>query len=66
MNSIIHISFAGGFYRYRGYFFELHTYFGYIPLRKDGEPSLRTPSGFWDAIDKFRKESDREKFRLIP
>lgn len=31
--------------------FEMHRYFGPMPLRKDGEARVRTPQRFWDACE---------------
>lgn len=35
--------------------FEMHRYFGPIPLRKDGEVRERIPRGFWDAFEAWDK-----------
>lgn len=54
-------------YRYKGYFFEWHSYAGPTPLKKNGEISQRTPKGFWDMVDEFQKLTPEEKhsFREI-
>ena len=33
-------------YKYKGYFFEWHSFCGPSPLRKDGELSKKIPKGF--------------------
>lgn len=48
-------------YRYKGHYFEWHSYCGPLPLRKDGELRKRVPSGFWKAIEGFQKLSDAER-----
>ena len=48
-------------YKFKGFYFEWHSYFGPSALRKDGEISKRIPSGFWDMIDEFQLLSDKEK-----
>ena len=48
-------------YKYKGYFFEWHSFCGPSPLRKDGELSKKIPKGFWDMIDEFCKMTDFEK-----
>ena len=54
----------GKAYKYEGFYFEFHNYLGPCPLKKNGEPSKKIPSGFWDMFDKFYKLSDEEKEKL--
>lgn len=35
--------------------FEMHRYFGPIPLRNDGEVRGRIPRGFWDAFEAWTR-----------
>lgn len=51
-------------YRYKGYYFD-KAYPSYYPLKKDGNPSLKTPKGFWDMIDKFANLSNTEKEKYL-
>jgi hypothetical protein len=51
----------GEAYKYKGYYFELHKYHGPCPLKKNSDPSRRTPKGFWDMITEFMNLSDSEK-----
>ncbi|KKL60384.1 hypothetical protein LCGC14_2205850 [marine sediment metagenome] len=50
-------------FRFSGYYFELLRGEP-MPLKLDGDPSLRTPAGFWDMWDEFKKipEADREQY----
>ena len=62
----IFIEWSGPFYRFDGWYFEVHPYFGPAPLNKNGAPR-QTPPGrtFWRMWDKFSAlpESEREKYR---
>lgn len=64
------VGFVCGFhsvYDYDGYLFELHSYLGPVPLRKDThEPRTTKPAGFWPAWIRFQKLSkeEQEKYRL--
>ena len=49
-------------YEFDGYLFEMHSYMGPTPLRrKDHEPRMNIPAGFWDMIKVFEKFSDDAK-----
>ena len=48
-------------YVYDGYTFEVHSYFGPWPLKKNGEPRVNVPNGFWGMVDRFTALSDEEK-----
>ena len=48
-------------YEWGGFTFEVHSYFGPWPLRKDGEPRVYAPKGFWDVWEKFDALSREEK-----
>ena len=47
-------------YEYKGWFFEIHSYCGPWPLRKDGELRERAGKKFWAMIDEFNNLSDKE------
>ena len=52
-------------YKYKGWFFEVHSYCGPWPLKKDGELRKRAGRVFWKvwaSFDKLSKE-DQEKHR---
>lgn len=65
------VGFVCGFhpvYDFRGFLFEVHNYFGPVPLRRDNHSARVTiPSGFWRAWEAFEKLSaeEREKYRWI-
>lgn len=42
-------------YRYRGWTFEVHPYWGPWPHRKDGEHRQRAGRVFWAAYEAFAK-----------
>ena len=48
-------------HRYKGFYFEWHSYHGPLELRKDGMPRVRVSKGFWDAMAEFCKLTDKEK-----
>jgi hypothetical protein len=48
-------------YEYGGFTFEVHSYCGPNPLRKDGELMVRIPKRFWDVWEQFRVLSKDEK-----
>jgi len=49
-------------YEFEGYLFEVHPYHGPCPLRrKDHEPRLNVPKGFYDAWDRFKALSVEEQ-----
>ncbi|MFA5054371.1 MAG: hypothetical protein WC565_09945 [Parcubacteria group bacterium] len=50
-------------YCFEGYHFENHSYLGPVPLRKDGEPSMRTPKGFWESVERWKGLSAEERER---
>ena len=53
-------------YRFRGFLFELHSYHGPIPLRRDNlEPRLTIPRGFWDAWEEFRLLLEGDRCRYL-
>ena len=56
----------GNIFRYKGFLFEHHRYLGPIPLRKDGEQTMRIRKGFYDAYGEFDQldKSEQEKFRV--
>lgn len=59
------VGFVCGFhpvYEFEGYLFEVHNYFGPMPLRRDNhEPRVTTPRGFWEAWDRFNALVTEEK-----
>jgi hypothetical protein len=40
-------------YEWGGFEFEVHSYFGPWPHRKDGELRKNIPKGFWDMWERF-------------
>ena len=49
-------------YDFDGYLFEIHSYFGPIPLRRDNhDPRVNIPARFWDAWERFEKLSPAER-----
>jgi len=49
-------------YEFDGYLFEVHRYHGPTPLRrKDHEPRLNIPAGFWDMWKVFDALPDAAK-----
>ncbi|MEA3224851.1 MAG: hypothetical protein U9Q07_02790 [Planctomycetota bacterium] len=49
-------------YEFGGYLFEVHSYHGPTPLRrKDHEPRMNVPKGFWGMWAVFEKFSDGAK-----
>lgn len=59
---MVHISWGGPFYRYGGYYFEVHPYLGPVPLNPDGDPTNKNPPrGFWKMWDQFDKLSQSDK-----
>ena len=53
-------------YEFDGYLFEWHHYHGPTPLRrKDHEPRLNIPAGFWDMIEVFKALPDGAKRALL-
>ena len=52
-------------YRYKGYYFEWHNYFGTYPLKKNGDVRQNIPKGFWDMVEDFQKLKDKEKQKYI-
>ena len=66
------IPFLGGFvcgfhpiYDYAGWLFEMHSYCGPWPLRrKDCEPRKRAGRRFYDMIERWQAEPEKERFRV--
>lgn len=48
-------------YRYKGYYFDVHSYCGPTRLKKDDSPHMRPGQKFWDMYVEFEKLSDEEK-----
>ena len=51
-------------YQYGGWTFEVHSYLGPWPLKKDGEPRERVGRVFWAIYDKFSKLDNKEDYRV--
>ncbi len=64
------VGFMCGFhpaYEFGGFLFEIHSYCGPTPLRRDNhDPRVNIPKGFWQAWEAFEKLSgpEREKWRV--
>ena len=54
-------------YEWGGFTFEVHSYFGPWPLRKDGEPMARASKRFWEAMSKFEALSsdEQKRYRVV-
>lgn len=50
-------------YKFNGFTFEYHRYFGPHQLRKDGELRQRFSRGFWRAIERWEKLPKKQKER---
>lgn len=50
-------------YRYEGWFFEVHSWCGPHPLKKDGELRKRVGRRFWAVWNRFAALSDKQKAR---
>lgn len=50
-----------GEYFYNGWSFEIHSYRGPWPLKKDGDPKERAGRLFWKMWDEFKSLSETEK-----
>jgi len=49
-------------YEFEGYLFEVHHYHGPCSLRrKDHDPRVTIPKGFYDAYDRFKALSQEEQ-----
>ena len=53
-------------YRYEDTLFEVHSYCGPWPLRKDGAPKAHAPNAFWAMWERFRAlpEAEQRKYRI--
>ena len=63
---VIHLA---DIYRFEGFTFEWHHYFGPFRCRKNGEPTLRQPlerSKFWKMLERWEKltKDEKEKTRI--
>jgi hypothetical protein len=57
------------FYKFQGYRFEVHYYFGPTPIRLRGaDPRKTIPKGFWKMWDEFTKltKKQRVEFQIDP
>jgi hypothetical protein len=48
-------------YTYKGWQFELHSYCGPWPLKKDGNPRRCAGKKFWQTYDEFSNLSEKEQ-----
>lgn len=62
----MHIEWAGNFYRFDGWLFEVNRYIGPHPLNKNGDPR-QTPPGrkFWRMWDKFNRLPPDQQNRYL-
>ena len=53
-------------YKYGGWFFEISTYGGPWPLKKDGELRKRAGRKFWNMYKEFDKltKEERQQYRI--
>ena len=60
--TVVHICGPSGVYRYGGFYFEVHDYFGPSVLKKNGDPINRNPpAAFWKVWETFDKLSQADK-----
>lgn len=50
-------------YRFEGVLFEVHSYFGPWPLKRDGSPRARAPRSFWPLWERFKSLDAGEQAR---
>jgi hypothetical protein len=55
------ITCSGSEYRFEGWYFEIHKYFGPHPLKKNGDPRATIPNTFWPAWNRFNALPEEEK-----
>ena len=48
-------------YKFKGWFFEWHSYCGPWPLRKNGDPRKNAGRKFWKVIEEFQKLNKEER-----
>jgi len=49
-------------HEYDGWVFEVHSYCGPWPLKRDGGLRARAGRKFYDMWDRFKKEPNKDKF----
>jgi hypothetical protein len=52
-------------YQYKGFTFELHTFFGPVKVNKDFNPSACMGRKFFKVFDEWNKLSDLEKLDTL-
>lgn len=52
-------------YKFEGWTFEVHSYLGPYPLKKNGDPYVHIPEAFWDVHRRWEKAEDREQYRVV-
>lgn len=52
-------------YTYKGWIFEIHSYLGPWPLKKDGDPRKRAGKKFWGIWREWSKLTEEEKAGTI-
>lgn len=48
-------------YKFKGFIFDYHRYFGAHQRRKDGELRRRFSRGFWKAVEQWEKLPNKQK-----
>jgi len=51
-------------YKYKGWLFEIHSFCGPWPLKKNGDPKERAGRIFWKLMDEFHAEKNQKKYML--
>lgn len=53
-------------YNGKAYLIEWHPWCGAVPLRKDGDPRVRIPADFWEAVEAFAdlSHAERDQYRV--
>lgn len=54
-------------YHYQGWLFECHSYLGYWPLKKNGNPRERAGQRFWELVAQFERlpENKKRQYRVV-
>lgn len=64
---IVHILWAGPFYKYKGWYLEDHRFMGPVAIKKNGdERRVGANSKFWDLATEFARlpKNEKEKYRV--
>ena len=56
---------SSNIYKFKGWIFEIHRYFGPWPLKKNGEPRKCAGDKFWKVCVEFDKLNEAEKKKCL-